>query len=99
MLQMKSILIGALLPAFGGFFLGVHHLYRIDPAAADFVLKCALSLGTFSAVLLALYGDYIREKLDPIEVKIEVSNASNTVVDNALIDGVVWNVYCRSMPL
>jgi hypothetical protein len=90
---MKYILIWGLIAAGAVFFIGAYRVYGYDPATADFLVKCALSIGTLSAVLFALFGDYLRETLDPIRVKIELPTESNTVIDKCLINGVPANAY------
>jgi hypothetical protein len=67
--------------------------WREDPTTAEFVLKCVTPIGTVSAVIFALFGDYLREKIDPIRVSIEVPDESNTVFDRRDIGGKIFDVY------
>jgi hypothetical protein len=94
---MKHILIWGLIAAGAVFTIGVYRVFSYDPASADFLVKCALSIGTLSAVLFALFGDYLRETLDPIQVRIEAPKESNTVIDRCLINNVPTDVYVHHL--
>lgn len=92
---MKYILIWGLIAAGAVFIIGVFQVYGYDPATADFLVKCALSIGTLSAVLFALFGGYLRETLDPIRVRIEVpQKEANNDFDENPNEG---RVYCHHL--
>jgi hypothetical protein len=54
--------------------------------AADFVVKVALSLGTLSAVVCALFGEWLREWSDPIRIKITKPLTENNNADKRPTD-------------
>ena len=64
---------------------------------ADFVLRCLMTFGIFGAVLAALFGDYLKEKIFPINVRIEVPEESNTVIDKCELGGHVFDVYVHHL--
>jgi hypothetical protein len=71
--------------------------WRLDSNTAEFFLKCLTSVGTITAVLLALFGDYFREKFDPVQIKIEMPPENNSVFDKNNYDGVLFDVYCHHL--
>jgi hypothetical protein len=79
------------------FFADVHYVYPSDPGEADFILRCVLALGTLSAVLVALFGDCLREWVDPVQVRIEVPEDSNTAFDFVTVDDEDVQVYCHHL--
>ena len=75
----------------------VRYVYPSDPGEADFILRCVLTLGTLAAVLVALFGDFLREWVDPIQVRIEVPEESNTAFDFRTVDDEDVQVYCHHL--
>jgi hypothetical protein len=92
---MKRILIWTVIIVFVAFFIYVYRLHRTNPSTAEFLIRSVLSVGTLSAVLFALYGDYLREWLDPIKVRIEIPEEANTVLDNSRAHD--CPVYCHHL--
>lgn len=70
-----------------------------DLQTADFLMKVAISLGTVSAILCALYGDFFRTWCDPIRIEINVPTYHNNVVDECKHpdDGRVYKVFCHHL--
>src|SRR5258708_17498773 len=95
---MNRKLLWILIGAFLLFFVTALCLYWFFnlTAEADFLIRFVLSLGTISAVLFALYGDYLRAHLDPIELTMRVPEQSNTFLDfRELEGGREIRVYCH----
>jgi hypothetical protein len=70
-----------------------------DTQTADFVVKVTLSIGTLSAVVCALFGDWLRELSDPIRVKIGVPEENNNILDDFRDerDGQVYKAFCHHL--
>jgi len=66
-----------------------------DTQTADFVVKVTLSIGTLSAVVCALFGDWLRELSDPIQIKITKPLKENNFADKRPADQ--KNVYCHHL--
>ncbi len=94
---MRRILMWLLIGALAIFFCITYWLHGSNQTSADFLIRWVLSIGTISAVLFALYGDYLREKIDPIHVRIDVPEERNTVFDRCEINGKVFDVYCHPL--
>jgi hypothetical protein len=80
-----------------------------DFSTADFMVKCGFVIGTFVTIILALFGDYLREIVFPIDLSIEDPKESNTVFDMCdfkeekfkwecpQLFGKTFNVYCHHL--
>lgn len=70
-----------------------------DTQTADFVVKVTLSIGTLSAVVCALFGDWLRELSDPIRVEIGVPAENNNILDDFRDerDGQVYKAFCHHL--
>lgn len=66
-------------------------------SAADFVVKCGFVVAAFVAIILALYGDFFREWVFPIDVSIEIPQG-NVAFDKArAADGQIVDTYCHHL--
>jgi len=66
-----------------------------DTQTADFVVKVTLSIGTLSAVVCALFGDWLQELSDPIRIKITKPERENNFADQCPTDQKY--VYCHHL--
>jgi len=87
---MRSKLISVLFLVLFFFFLFACYESATDSTNADFLINCLVAAGTVGAVIVALFGD----ALDPVKLRIEVPEQSNTVIDFA--PGAV-PVYCHHL--
>jgi hypothetical protein len=90
---MKQLLLWFFISVFIIFVAVSNIIFGYDPARGDFLIKCGLAFGTLIAVLIALFGDYLRELIDPIRVTIEVPTQSNTVIDQIDLNKRIYHVY------
>jgi hypothetical protein len=65
------------------YFLFLFLLWQKCPVLADYILKCVMTFGIFGAVFGALFGDYLREKIFPISLRIESPAISNDCFDQS----------------
>jgi len=78
--------------------LAVHRAGKTIPAdfsTADFMAKCGFVVVASVTIIVALFGDYLRETLDPIKVRIEVPEEGNTVLDRSPLHNCA--VYCHHL--
>ena len=69
-----------------------------DHPVGDFILRCLTPLSIFGAVIAALFVDYLREKIFPIEIKIVIPDESNTVIDeNSLGRVYVHHLFVKNL--
>jgi hypothetical protein len=70
-----------------------------DAQTADFVVKVTLSIGTLSAVVCALFGDWLREFCEPVRVKIGAPQENNNILDDYRDerDGQVYKSFCHHL--
>jgi len=98
MVSRRFAFIAALVLPFGALtVLGVVARAHGHKETADFMIKAAGTLGTVSAVVCALFPDFLKAISDPIRITIE-----KAPVDNSDFDGGVWNnipcqVYCHHL--
>lgn len=64
---------------------------------ADFFVRWVMTLGIFGAVLAALFGDYLRERIFPIDLQIEIPPKGNAVFDLTNVGGQAVNVYMHHL--
>ncbi len=79
-------------------FFGVMLIWDHEwPKYAEFFLRCVTPLGTITAVLLALYGDFLRGWFYPVEIKIIVppDEETNDYLDE--IPETHRKVYCHHL--
>jgi hypothetical protein len=90
---MRHTFFWSLITVFAIYFIAAAWLFRDDLPTADFLIRFGLSFGTLVAVLSALFGDYLRETLDPIRVIIEVPKESNVVIDKCIFNNAAADCY------
>jgi len=75
--------------------ISILHFYR--PIEAEFFLKIVLACGTLAVVSFALYGDYLKSKWIPIDVKIEHPESNNNIFDRIILRNTEYTAYCHHL--
>jgi|GEM_PF-3569141 len=66
-------------------------------STVDFLLKFGFVVAAFVAIILALFGDYLREMIFPIDVRIEIPEKGNVGLDKSIINDKPVAVYCHHL--
>ncbi len=95
----RRLLIYLIYFAIGAFLLivvlAVREYFYGDKSRADFFMKCAISFGTLSAVLTALFGDSFRQARDAIRIEIRKPAKVNLFPDRSSENAPY--VYCHHL--
>ena len=75
----------------------VFAVYPDHKEFAKLMLQAILGTFTLGSLLVALFGKYLQQLIDPVRLEIEVPEESNTVIDRRLIDGTVRVVFCHHL--
>jgi len=85
---MKRKAIGTLVVVLVLYFAAGYVTWRWVPEkSADFFLRWVMTLVIFGAVFAALFGEYFREKIFPIDLCIEIPQKGNVGFDEGIING------------
>jgi hypothetical protein len=87
-----SIFAIVILAAFAAYLCG-HHQF------ATFTINSLVSVSTLTAVLVALYGDRIKERFNRIRLKMEEPAANNIFDRKAFAEGAIKDVYCHHLQI
>ena len=81
-----------------GFLVVAIGYYPSDPAKADFYLKCCSTIGTLSAIIVALFIDLWKAKAFPLKLRITTAPVNNTVTDiSEGENGRAYAKYCHHL--
>ena len=92
------IILYLLLAVVVGFFIAAIGYYSSDPVKADFLLKCGSTIGTLSAIIVALFIDSWKAKAFPLKLRITTAPVNNTVTDYFEGEnGSIFAKYCHHL--
>jgi hypothetical protein len=84
-----------------GYFLSLYLLLENGSAPSvstvDFLLKFGFVVAAFVTIFLALFGDYLRELIFPIHVRIEIPEKGNVGLDESMVNDKQVAVYCHHL--